>query len=205
MPQSSSPFVDEFRSFAEAEARSPAPRHSILFYGSSSIRFWFKLAEDFPEVPVVNRGFGGSTLAECIEEMEQLVFPLQPKAVVLYAGENDLDHGASPERVDGLFREFASRLAARCGPIPLVFVSIKPSPSRAGFMHSVRRANELVLASLKNLPHARFVDVFPLMLDQNGQARRELFTEDMLHLSRTGYLLWRDQVRACLGELRLLP
>src|SRR5262249_43231267 len=151
-------------------------RQALLFYGSSSIRFWFKLAEDFPEAPVVNRGFGGSTLAECVEEMERLVFPLQPKAVVLYAGENDLDHGSSPEQVESLFRDFATRLSQRCGPIPLVFVSIKPSPSRAGFMHNVRRANELVLASLKNWPNARFVDVFPLMLDQNGQARRELFT-----------------------------
>jgi len=204
MYQTSSPFADEFRAFAEAETRSPAPRNAILFYGSSSIRFWSKLTEDFPEVTVLNRGFGGSTLAECVEEMEWLVFPLQPKAVVLYAGENDLDHGASPESVESAFRDFATRLANRFGPIPLVFISVKPSPSRAWFLPRIRRTNELVREALKHFPNARFVDVFPLMLDQNGQARRELFTEDMLHLSRAGYLLWRDQVRTCLGELRLL-
>jgi lysophospholipase L1-like esterase len=106
--------------------------------------------------------------------------------------------------VESLFREFAARLGQRCGLIPLVFISIKPSPSRVGFLHNVKKTNELVLAALKSWPNTRFVDVFPLMLDPNGQARRELFTEDLLHLSRAGYLLWRDQVRACLGELRLL-
>jgi lysophospholipase L1-like esterase len=93
-----SPFAGEFRAFALEEARAPMPRDAVLFYGSSSIRFWQTLAQDFPELAVVNRGFGGSTLAECVEEMERLVFPVQPRAVVLYAGENDLDQGASPER-----------------------------------------------------------------------------------------------------------
>lgn len=200
-----SPFAGEFRAFALEEARRPLPRDAVLFYGSSSIRLWQTLARDFPELTVVNRGFGGSTLADCVEEMERLVFPVQPRAVVLYAGENDLDQGASPERVEELFREFASRLDDRLGLVPLVFISLKPSPSRKRALPKIRRTNELIRAALAGWPNARFLDVFPLMLDATGKARHEFFTEDWLHLSRAGYLLWSAQVRACLAELGLLP
>ncbi len=205
MPQPPSPFAEEFRAFAESEARVALPRDPVLFYGSSSIRLWDSLAEDFPGLAVVNRGFGGSTLAECVQEMERLVFPVQPRAVVLYAGENDLDHGASPEDVEDQFREFAERLDDRLGLLPLVFISIKPSPSRAWALPVIRRTNELIRAALAGWPNARFVDVFPLMLEAAGNVRHEYFTEDWLHLSRAGYLLWAAEVRACLAELRLLP
>jgi lysophospholipase L1-like esterase len=195
-----SPFAEEFSAFARGEARTPLPRDAVLFYGSSSIRLWHTLAEDFPGLPVVNHGFGGSTLAECVAEMERLVFPVQPKAVVLYAGENDLDQGASAERIEELFREFAERLDDRLGLIPLIFISIKPSPSRAWAFPKVRQANELVRTALAEWPNARFLDVFPLMIDAAGRVRHEYFTEDWLHMSRAGYLLWAAQVRACLAE-----
>lgn len=195
-----SPFAEEFAAFTRAEARVPLPRDAVLFYGSSSIRLWHTLAEDFPGLPAVNHGFGGSTLAECVEEMERLVFPVQPKAVVLYAGENDLDQGSSAERIEELFREFAERLDDRLGLIPLIFISIKPSPSRAWAFPKVRQANELVRTALAEWPNARFLDVFPLMIDAGGGVRHEYFTEDWLHMSRAGYLLWAAQVRACLAE-----
>jgi len=205
MRVSKSTFAAEFYAFAEGEAERPLPRDPVLFYGSSSMRLWSTLAEDFPGVTLVNRGFGGSTLAECAAEMERLVFPVQPRAVVLYAGENDLDQGATPEQVEDSFRDFAERLDDRLGLVPLVFISIKPSPSRAWALPQIRRTNELVRAALADWPNAHFVDVFPLMLDGAGKARHEYFTEDWLHLSRAGYLLWAAPVRACLAELRLLP
>jgi len=200
-----SPFADEFHAFAERDARTPPPRDPVLFYGSSSIRLWPRLAEDFRGFAVVNRGFGGSTLAECVEEMERLVFPVQPRAMVLYAGENDLDQGASPERIEDLFREFAERLDDRLGLIPLIFISIKPSPARAWALPQIGRANELVRAALADWPNARFLDVFPLMLDAAGRVRHEFFTEDWLHMSRAGYALWAAQVRACLAEILPSP
>jgi lysophospholipase L1-like esterase len=198
-------FAEEFRAFAKAERRTPLPRDPVLFYGSSSIRLWETLAEDFPGLPVVNRGFGGSTLADCVQEMERLVFPLQPRAIVLYAGENDLDQGASAERIEELFRTFAERLDDRLGLIPLIFISIKPSPSRAWALPQIRQANDLIRAALADWPNARFVDVFPLMLDEGEKVRHELFTQDWLHLSRAGYLLWAAQVRACLAQILPSP
>jgi lysophospholipase L1-like esterase len=137
--------------------------------------------------------------------MERLVFPVHPRAVVLYAGENDLDQGASAQRIEGLFRSFAERLDDRLGLIPLIFISIKPSPSRAWALPQIRRANDLVRAALADWPNARFLDVFPLMLDAGGKVRHEFFTGDWLHLSRAGYRLWAAQVRACLAEILPSP
>lgn len=200
-----SPFAEEFRAFALEESRHPLPRDAVLFYGSSSIRLWTDLRGDFPDLPVVNRGFGGSTLAECVREMERLVFPVQPRAVVLYAGENDLDQGATAEEVEDHFREFAEKLDDRLGLVPLVFISVKPSPSRAWALPRIRRANELIRAALADWPNARFLDVFPLMLDGAGKVRHEFFSDDWLHMSRRGYQLWTGQVRECLAELQLVP
>src|ERR1043166_8566108 len=134
--QESSPFAEELRALAIAEAHTPPPRDAVLFYGSSSIRLWTTLAQDFAGVPLVNHGFGGSTLADCIGEMERLVFPLQPRAIVLYAGDNDLDQGAQPEDVLARFQAFVKSAHERLGKIPILFLSVKPSPIR--FWNSVK-------------------------------------------------------------------
>lgn len=199
-------FEDEFRAFAQAEARAPLPRDAVLFYGSSSIRFWETLAADFNGLPVVNRAFGGSTLRECVAEMERLVFPVEPRAIVLYAGDNDLDQGARPEEVHDHFEEFVSRIDDRLGLVPIVFISIKPSPARIGNIAGIRRTNALIRETLAQWPQARFLDLFPLMLVPGGAApRTELYLADGLHLSPAGYRLWAAQVRGSLSELGLLP
>ncbi|MGB8169398.1 MAG: GDSL-type esterase/lipase family protein [Chthoniobacteraceae bacterium] len=199
-------FEDEFRAFALAEAREPLPRDPVLFYGSSSIRLWASLAADFPGLPVVNRAFGGSTLRECVAEMERLVFPVEPRAIVLYAGENDLDQGASPEEVRGNFAEFVTRIDDRLGLLPIVFISIKPSPARQWHLAKFRQTNALVRAALSAWPNARYLDLHALMLHPDGDsARGELYAEDGLHLNDRGYQLWAAEVRTCLSELKLLP
>jgi lysophospholipase L1-like esterase len=203
MPEPTSEFAEEFRAFAMDAERRPPPREPLLFYGSSSIRFWTTLDEDFPGQSAVNRGFGGSTLAEAVCEMPRLVFPLKPRAVVLYSGENDLDQGASPERLHTLFKAFANFLGLYGGPVPFVFISIKPSPARAHLIEKIRRANALIREETTRWPHGSYLDVFDLMLDAHGNARHELFSEDCLHMSRTGYHLWTARLRHRLEELKL--
>ncbi len=199
-------FEPEFRAFAQAESRVPLPRDPVLFYGSSSIRFWETLSEDFAGLPVVNRAFGGSTLRECVAEMERLVFPVEPRALVLYAGDNDLDQGAQPEEVRGHFEEFVTRIDDRLGLVPLVFISIKPSPARIGNLNGILRANALIRETLASWPQARFLDLASLMVEPgSGRPRADLFLADGLHLSAAAYRLWAAHVRASLSELGLLP
>jgi lysophospholipase L1-like esterase len=200
-----SSFATEFRAFAAEEARSPLPSHPVLFYGSSSIRLWDTLRQDFPELPVVNRGFGGSTLAECAAELERLVVPAKPRAIVFYAGENDLDQGATPEDVLQRFHRFAAGVRSRLGPVPLVVLTIKPSPSRMGNIERILRTNQLLRDAVPATPPSRVVDVFPHMVDAGGRSNHTYFADDWLHLSAAGYRLWSSLVREALRHFGLLP
>src|SRR5580698_11490568 len=122
-------YEDEVRALEQSLASSVKEAHPPVFYGSSSIRLWDTLAEDF-DPRVVNAGFGGSTLEACDHYFERLVQPLHPRSLLLYAGDNDLGDGRSVQQVLGWFRSLADKVADLAGPIPFGFVSIKPSPAR---------------------------------------------------------------------------
>lgn len=198
-------FENEIQAFAHADAQAPLPREPVLFYGSSSIRLWTTLTEDFAGLAVVNRAFGGSTLRECVAEMERLVFPIEPRAIVLYAGDNDLDQGARPEEVAELLEEFVSAVDDRLGLVPIAFLSIKTSPARMWNVVNIRRTNDLIAAMLAQWPQVRFLDLLPLMSQPDGAPCREFFAEDGLHLSAAGYRLWAPRVRAALSDLGIFP
>jgi lysophospholipase L1-like esterase len=202
-PGNPSPFAEEFRAFALAEAASPTPKGAILFYGSSSIRLWASLADDFPGIAVVNRGFGGSTIRECVEEFDRLVAPLEPDVIVLYAGENDLDQGCSPEDVAKHTEHFITLARERFGPIPILLLTIKPSPARMGNVGRIRATNALLHQIAGRHPRTHLVDVFPRMLHTDGSPRHEYFCEDWLHLCPAGYQLWSEMVRERLVKLGL--
>ena len=173
------------------KTRQDAPPQSgaVVFYGSSSIRLWTSLRSDFPGVDVVNAGFGGSTLAACAAFFERLVVPCQPRSLILYAGDNDLGDGQTPDTVLAWFRALLQKLEPM-GPIPFGFISIKPSPARWYLLDSIRRANALIRQEMSARPHNYYVDVFPAMLNEKGEPRTELYLEDGLHLSAAGYQVW---------------
>lgn len=180
------------------------PVRPVLFYGSSSIRLWSTLREDFDELPVVNRGFGGSTLEECVELLDRLVTPLKPRAIVLYAGDNDIDQGASPETLLSRFEQFAGGVRMRLGWTPIVYVSVKPSPARFWNSAKVGAANDLIQQAISlRWREAVFVDLYQPMLDASGAPRAELFDSDGLHLSPAGYALWSQAIRKALAATGL--
>jgi lysophospholipase L1-like esterase len=179
--------------FAAQDAASPPPRHGVVFVGSSSIRLWETLAADFPGVPVINRGFGGSELRDSTFYADRIVIPYAPRQVVLYAGENDLQMGRTPQQVVADFRTFVERVRRDLPKVRIAYISNKPSPLRAGLLEAQRQANALIKAEAGRL-HVDYIDVFTPMLDANGQPREELFVEDRLHMNRAGYELWRQKV-----------
>lgn len=197
-------YPDEFRSFAAEERTGALPARPILFYGSSSIRLWSTLRRDFDGLPVVNRGFGGSTLAECVQLIDRLVVPMKPRAIVLYAGDNDLDQGAAPETLVSRFEQFAGGVRMRLGWTPIVYVSVKPSPARLWNSTKIEAANDLIQKAIsQRWREAVFVDIFQSMLDASGAPRMEFFDQDGLHLSPKGYALWSEAIQQALAETGL--
>lgn len=188
---------DDFAAFAAQDAaRKPQPG-GVVFVGSSSIRLWDDLEQQFERLPViVKRGFGGSRLADCTAHLERLVLAYQPRAVVLYAGENDLAEGASPQDVLRQFRTFVDGVRRAQPQVHIAYLSIKPSPSRAALLPRIREANALIAAEIASLPDVQYIDVHRLMLDGSGAPRAELFRDDRLHLNAAGYALWRREIAA---------
>ncbi|RPE81444.1 SGNH/GDSL hydrolase family protein [Vulcaniibacterium tengchongense] len=187
--------------FERADAERPPAPGGVLFVGSSSIRMWPSLATDFPGVAALNRGFGGSRVRDATYYAERIVAPYRPRAIVFYAGDNDLAEGRTPRQVRDDFAAFVAKTRRLAPRARIAFVSIKPSPSRAALMPAMRQANALVRAWAERQADVDYLDVFTPMLDAQGQPRRELFLGDELHMNESGYAIWSAVVRAWLAGL----
>ncbi len=185
-------FEAEIRAFEAQDRASPPPVGGIVFVGSSSIKNWTDVTSDFPSLPVLNRGFGGSTLADVLYYADRVVLRYRPRLVVLYAGDNDLAIGRAPDRVVSDFRLFMKQLRSRLPETRVVYVSIKPSPSRRAYLQAARETNGRIRAEIARDSLATYIDVFTPMLGPEGQPRPELFGSDSLHMTRAGYQLWRS-------------
>jgi lysophospholipase L1-like esterase len=181
--------------FAKSDqAKRPEPG-SVLFVGSSSIRLWQHLPEDFRSAPlVVNRGFGGSTMADVRYFARELVIQYRPRQVLVYAGDNDLAEGRSPAEVLESFRGFVEAVRAELPATRISYISIKPSPLRVELLPRVRETNQLLSEYVNGLPNASFIDVFTPMIDSEGRPRADLYGPDRLHMNAAGYALWRSVI-----------
>jgi len=193
----------EIAGFSAVDKLAPPPTGAVLFVGSSSIRLWHTLASDFPELPTINRGFGGSEIADSVYFAEQLVGPYRPTAIVMYAGGNDLAAGKSPAQVRDDFGAFVSRARHWGGAVPFAYLSIKPNLSRRTQLQQIRKANALIRACADER-RVDFLDIHGLMLGADGEADPRWFDVDGLHLNAEGYALWTGVVRDWLTKRGLL-
>jgi len=195
------PFADEIAAFQKQDSVHPVAHGEILFIGSSSFRKWTTLQYDFPKYKIINRGFGGSTFPDLIRYADQIIFPYQPKQIVIYCGDNDV---ASSDTVTSMivfkrFQTFFRMLRAKLPDASIVFVSIKPSPSRLKYIDEMRNSNALIKAFLAGQPNTAYVDVFKKMI-KKGKIREELFESDMLHMNKKGYAIWRKAIKPYLKK-----
>ena len=187
-------YEDDIKNLEKARA-ALTYKPETLFYGSSSIRLWANLATDFPDLQPVNLGFGGSTLAACTWFFDRVMKDLQPKRMIIYAGDNDLGDGRHPEEVFIFFQEFTQRVMKRFGPLPCYFISLKPSIARWAIVDQFKYTNELIAAEIRlNNPEWHWVDIFSSMLDATGNPIKEYYSADGLHLTEKGYLVWKNAI-----------
>ena len=189
----SSKWEKEISTLEGRHRTNPPPAGGIVFLGSSSIRLWRTLAADFPGLPVVNCGFGGSQLADSVHFADRLVVPLAPCQVVIYAGGNDLNAGKSPELVYGDFVALVTKLRSRLPEVKIAFISSAPNPARWKQVENVKRLNSLVERYCRR--HGlEFINIFPLMLGPDGLPMPHIFVSDRLHMNPAGYAIWRTAV-----------
>jgi lysophospholipase L1-like esterase len=182
------------RNFEAQDRKQMPPAGGILFVGSSSIVRW-DVEKHFPHLPVINRGFGGSQIADSLHFADRIILPYRPKVIVLYAGDNDIAAGKSPRQVAADYRALVKKVRDALPKVRIVFVAIKPSIRRWHLVDKMREANRLIQAITAKDDRLVYVDVDPPMIGHDGKPRPELFAPDGLHLSAEGYKLWSSLVR----------
>jgi lysophospholipase L1-like esterase len=171
------------------------PANPILFIGSSSIRKWNDLERTFADYVVMNRGIGGAITNDITYYVNDIVFPYHPRQIVIYVGENDApDEKTTADSILNRTKHLMEVLRTQLPDVPVVYLAMKPSPSREKYQNKVKTANDLIREYLKTEKNTTFIDIYTLMLTPEGKLRPELFVEDMLHMNKDGYKIWRTAV-----------
>jgi lysophospholipase L1-like esterase len=196
------PFAKWEKAIATMEAqdlKNKPPQGGILFVGSSSIRLW-NLSKSFPEAKAINRGFGGSEIADSIHFADRIVMPHQPRKVFLYAGDNDISKGKSAKVVARDYLDFVKVVHGKLPKTEIYFIAIKPSIKRWNLVGEMREANEMIKAECNKNELLGYVDIDTPMIGSDGMPRPELFAKDGLHLNEVGYEVWSKVVEPFLEK-----
>lgn len=185
-------FWQDIQNFKKLDQETAPPKDAILLVGSSSFTKWTDVANYFPDKTIINRGFGGSRLTDLNDYANDLLNPYQPKQIIIYCGENDFadNDKLKADVVVNRFKTFYKKIRAKFPDIEVDYISIKYSPSREKLWPQMKIANKKIAAYMKKEPHAEFIDITKVMQDSNGNVRKDLFVEDMLHMTPEGYQLW---------------
>lgn len=188
------PDPNRFTKQIDAFDRQEFQAGSILFVGSSSIRKWETLAEDLAPIPVINRGFGGSSMTDLLHHFDRLVAKYKPKAIFVYEGDNDLTW-SEPEPIFATIKEFHVKVQASLPGTNIYFISIKPSVARVNLLEKLKITNLMVKEFADQTPHFHYVDVATGMMVDENTIRSDIFIEDNLHMNAAGYEIWTEVIK----------
>ena len=192
----------DIQAFEAADRANPPPQEAILFIGSSTIRMWKTLAQDFPEYKVLNRGFGGCQIADCTLYADRIVVPYRPRLIVLRAGVNDIAAGKTPEQVRADFQAFVEKVRAKLPKTPIAFMAINATPARWANVAREKKANQLIKDYIVKGDNLDYIDTFDATMGADGRPRGDLFINDRLHFNAAGYKILATSVR---GHLPKVP
>ena len=193
------PFEKDIEAFEAKDKTTPPPQNEIVFVGSSSIRFW-KSTEAFPDLKIINRGFGGSQMSDSVHFAERIILPYKPRIVVVYAGGNDINAKKTPEQVAEAFKTLAGKIHAALPKTKVYYISLFPNVKRRAQDEKCRKANELVQAFTKTDARLGYIDTASRMRAADGGPRPELLRDDGLHMNDDGYKIWNEIVGALLRK-----
>ncbi len=186
--------------FEAADRHNPPPTGAVVFVGSSSFTFWSTLESDMAPLPAINRGFGGSRMGDIVRYAPRIVIPYQPRAVVFFAGTNDIS-GRTPRTAQEVYAGYQAFVKAVHAALPetlIYYVSITPTPSRWKLWPVAQEANRLVAAHTAGDRRLRYIDLVPAILGPDGRPDRSLYRIDRLHPSKKGYAVWTSIIKPAL-------
>jgi lysophospholipase L1-like esterase len=195
----------EIQAFERADQAIPPRQGAIVFVGSSTIRMWTTLAQDFPEYKVLNRGFGGCQIADCTYYADRIVIPYHPRLIVLRAGGNDINAGKTPEGVRDDFQAFVAKVRAKLPKVRIAYMTINATPSRWKNVEREKKANQLIKDCIAKGVNLDYIDTFDATMGADGKPRVELFVEDHLHFNAEGYKILVARVRKYLTRAAPSP
>lgn len=199
-----SPFYNEIQHFKSLDSAHFPADHSILFVGSSSIRKWTDVQDYFPKEKVINRGFGGSELSDLIRYVNMIIIPYHPSEIIIYAGENDLAYSDTntPRVVLERFETLFGQIRAALPEVPIIYISIKPSPSRENLMPEMVSSNLMIRKFLATRKKTAFVNVYSKMVGPEGKPRSDIFLSDDLHMNAIGYHIWQKELEPYIQKFK---
>ena len=193
-------FETEIRAFEQDDLENDHGDEMILFVGSSSIRMWKSLNEDFSDLNVLNRGFGGSETSDVIFHFDRIIKPYSPDKILFYEGDNDLANGKTVEKVLEDFQYFIGLVGENFPETRVYFISINPSPSRWNIHEEMERANQMIEELCNQKTNLKFIDIYSPMIGNNGKPIPELYISDSLHMTSEGYKIWTKTIRPFVYE-----
>ena len=192
-------FRDDVQTIKKYDQMYNPPAHPILFTGSSSIRKWDNAERTFAKHVVLNRGIGGAVINDIIFYLDDMVFAYHPRQIVIYVGENDLpDEASTADSILNRTIRLITDIRMKLPDVPIIYISLKPSPSREKYLSKAIASNKLIKDYLQTQQNATFVDIFTPMITADGKTRPELFLNDMLHMNAAGYAIWQKAIEPLL-------
>ncbi len=200
--QQHAPFYNDIQDFKRQDSIYPPPKEAILFVGSSSFTKWKDVQDYFPKYKIINRGFGGSSLPDVIRYANDIIIAYHPKQVVIYCGDNDFasSNTVTEDTVVERFKKLFWIIRNGLPDAGIAFVSVKPSPSRARFLQKEEVANKNIKTFLASQKNTAFIDVYHLMLGDNGKPIPSIFLSDSLHMNASGYAIWKKAIEPYLEK-----
>ena len=198
------PWEKEIAAYEESERESPPQAAGVVILGSSNIRMWTTLADDFPGMNVLNRGVSGCRLAELAAFAPRLVAAAKPRVIAISAGTNDIAAGATTEEIRGAFGTLVATLRSAAPEATIVFLAISPTVKRWDQLDRQVEANAAIRAFIE--AEARdgdlvYLDTSAAFLGPDGKPAAECFLDDLQHPSTIGNARRAELMRPVLRRL----
>jgi lysophospholipase L1-like esterase len=187
-------FQDEINKIKADQTDYSSKKNLVLFTGSSSVRMWTDVQADFPDLAVLNTGFGGSTMSDLLYYADTVILRYRPVMLFIYEGDNDIASGKKPDEILKDADNLVDLIRQKLPRSTICFISAKPSIARWNLKEAYLDYNRQLKEFTAHHPRVYYLDVWDRMIGSDGNPKSDIFLDDRLHMNRAGYDIWKEIV-----------